>query len=248
MVYTNSFNNLNNFNDFNNFSNAGKFFDGATIFVYIVIIILFLALFNQLSIGLNIIFGLILALIVIWYINKQEKDSVKQREKNDDIKATLRRVPNKRIDNYPDFNDFLFSIQELYGYSPPNYENIVDSIDDLIILYENSISNPQISGYFYDIAVEKKNDALNALHSIIFSVATDERKYIIEKNDRARTQLSYLMNIYVDKIYGINERYNLENGFTNTSKINTPESWPKPENYYTNIIDNFSEVQLYSLY
>jgi len=222
--------------------------DNTTLFIYVVIIIIFLAFFINLVIGLNIILGLVLACIVIFYINQKESKQKEQIEINTEIKDTLRRPPDGRIGNYPDFNDFLFSIQELYGYSPPNYEDLTDSIDDMIILYENSISSPKLAGYFYDIAVEKKADALNALHSILFSVEIEERKFIIDKNDRAREELEYLMNIYLDKIYIINQRYNMETGFTNNSKINTKEAWPKPENFYTDLIDNFSEVQLYAPY
>ena len=66
IINKDSYNNNNNNNT--PFENVSK----TSLFNYIVIIIIFLTIFSKLTIGLNIVFGLTLAVIVIMYLNKEE--------------------------------------------------------------------------------------------------------------------------------------------------------------------------------
>lgn len=228
--------------------------DRSELFIYIIIIIVFIAIFRLLNIGLNIILALIVAFLLISYLYNSKKTEKFIENDNNIIKKKLIRPPNKLTSSlkYPDINNFLFSIQESYSFSPMNYEDMVDAIEDFFTLYENSENNPKNATIYYELAEQKKSDALNALHSIIYNSEVAEGGKIIEKNDRARDQLNYMLGIYLHTIREIGRKYTGENGYKITTRVNQPDSWPKASNYFIDLDVDFNDGKfgkfVYELY
>jgi hypothetical protein len=213
------------------------------LFTYIVILIIFLAVFNYFSesVTLALVLGLILAVILIYYLYYEKKENYDTTAERNDFKFSETRPPSGIIKNYPEFNDFFFSIQEFYAYSPMNYEDMIDSIEDFLILYENIKINPKLAGKYYELAEKKKSDALNALHGVIFSTEVTEGGAIINKNDRARRELEYILSSYLDEMLTELQNYNKTHGITINTKLNTPVSWPKASNYFMDLDPDFND-------
>jgi hypothetical protein len=227
------------------------FFEGMAkidFFNYCVIIVIFLAIFSRLHIGLNIVFGLVLAVLLVMYFKSKKTEENNKIEQDQNTKVNMIKPASKIISKYPEFNDFLYSIQEFYGFSPPNYENMVDSIEDFIILYENGLFVQENAGIYYELAEKKKSDALNALHSIIFSITATEKKYYVDKISDACDQLSFMLSSYLYELYQINDRYIMKNGYNINTKVNLKESDPKPSNFFLDLDENLSGKYTYEIY
>lgn len=233
------------------FNNSDTPFDNiskTSLFNYIVIIIVFLAIFNRLTIGLNIVFGLTLAVIIIMYINTKKIKQVSDFNDIQQSKKDIMRPKSAIINKYNDMVDFIFSVQEFYGFSPINFEDLVDSIEDFLILFENSMINSKMAGTYYDMAVKKKSDALNALHNIIYSTNVLEKKHFIVKIDNAIEKLSFMLSTYLDRIYDVSYRYNATYGIDINTKMPESEKYPKPENYYYDLDEDLSKKVSFNVF
>jgi len=218
------------------------------LFKYIAIIIIFLAIFSRINIGLNIIFGLSLAFILINYLKSEKQKKVDKIIENNDIKIKQIRPPSIIINKYPELVDFLFSIQEFYPYSPLNYEDMIDNLEDFLILYENSKIDPKHAGQFYELAEKKKSDIINALYAIQCSIEVVVKKYYINKINDACEQLYFILSAYLDEMYTTNDKYIREYGYNNETKLNMKETDPKAGNYFDDINDKHSGQYTYEVY
>lgn len=167
---------------------------------------------------INIFLGFTVALLICYgiYYNQQllsNNDDALHQIKLDNIRP----IPKKKIGEYKNFTDFIFSIQEFYVYNPQTYENMVDAIDIFIEIYEDTKINNALSGEYYALAESQKLLALNALHSVIMMIPSS--KLLIKKLNDACKTLEELMNNYLFKIYEYNKKYIKENGYFNNSKI-----------------------------
>ena len=164
----------------------------------------------NLSIGLNIILALVFALICIIYLYEKETRAIEiekeqYKEKHDSINPTP-----KNIDSDKDIINFLFSIQDFYVFNPQAFEEVIDNIDSFKILYENVFADATLSDYYYQIADSKKSNALNAFHSIIFTLPND--KIYTEKFNRAHKRLETILNKYLNEMYDQCTFYLYKNG------------------------------------
>lgn len=217
-------------------------------FTYIVIIIIFLGIFMRLDIGLNIVFGLVLASILIYYLKTEKQKKVDKIIESNDMKIKQIRPPSIIINKYPELVDFIFSIQEFYPYSPINYEDMIDNLEDFLILYENSKIDPKHAGQYYEMAEKKKSDVINALYAIQCTVEVVEKKYYINKINDACEELYFILSAYLDEIYTINQNYIGNNGYNNETKLNSKETEPKAGNYFDDINDKHSGQYTYEVY
>lgn len=202
------------------------------VFTIIVIIIILLAIFRLLDIGLNIILALVLAFGIIYYIGSIEKQEQLNQEKMQYDKHLTLRPPHPQLAEYKDLTDFFFSIQDMYHYSPINYEDMVDSVNDFMTIYKDTKLFPVNAGLNYEIAQKKKSDALNALHAIVYNVFASIGGKVIEKNNRAREELSYILSNYLEEIRKANIDYIREFGYNIQTKVVENEFWPKAANYF----------------
>jgi hypothetical protein len=213
------------------------------LFNYLVIAIILLWIFKQLDISLGILLGLVITYYIVLYINNNYQNDTKYKkdliaEKYDQI-----RPKTKKIQNYDDIVDFLFSIQDIYVYNPAVYENIVDSIESFLVVYEETKISQEQSGINYSVLEKQKHDALNALHAMIYNTPTTNDMTI--KVERAIEILDNIMNKYLDEIYKINTFNNMRDGMNNKSKILQSHNIPKPQNFFKDKI-NLLEKEPYT--
>jgi len=202
--------------------------DSSKIFTYVVILIIFLFIFSKLSIGLNIFLGIILAIALMLYLYQTDQADI--GNKNNLHKEKLQNIKPqpKSFGPYDDLVDFFFSIQELYYYNPPAYEEAVDNTDSFIVLYEQVLDGPQLAGLNYELAEKKKLNAVNAIQSLIFKIPTN--KLVIHKLNNADRILDEILNKYLSTIYTTHYFNVLKYSYNNQSKI--IDLGPKAASYY----------------
>lgn len=135
-----------------------------------------------------------------------------------------------RIKYYDDLTDFFFSIKDLQHYNPQVFEEVVDNIDGFFDIYKDIMSNISFQDRYLQIAESKKFNAVNALHSMIFSIPANS--YIREKLVVAHERLETLMTKYLNDIYSIyRKRLGITGPLMSTRPVNTMKG-PKPHNFY----------------
>src|SRR5690606_30308181 len=97
---------------------------------FLVLLVLSVAIFRKFTIQLNVITGITIASLIIYYIYIKAENEKIEFVNQIKTKDKLIRPSINKIENYPNIVDFLFSIGEFYSFSPANYETMVDSIDE----------------------------------------------------------------------------------------------------------------------
>jgi len=175
-------------------------FNNQILFRNIVILLIFLYFFLKLSIGLNIILALVLGIITILYLYEKETLFTQIEQRREEEKKSIIQPKTDQIQTRgdKDLTDFLFSIQDLYVFNPQAYEEMIDNIESFLTLHESAFLNEKLCNYYYQIAESKKQNALNALHSIIFKLPHD--KIYIDKFNRSHRRLETIMNKHLNEI------------------------------------------------
>lgn len=192
-------------------------FDNKSLFVYIVIILVLIFYFKNKSIRLNIILALVIGIIIILYLNDAKTLKNDREQKQQEHKLSVIKPPPKNIKDKDDIIDLLFSIQDLYPYNPEVYEEMVDNIDAFIALYNIIKTDQSYCEYYYQIADSKKSNAINALHSIIFSLPNN--KIIEDKLTRAYKRLDTILTKYINELYKVCINDLVTKGFDTTRKL-----------------------------
>lgn len=229
--------------------------DKQTLFFYTVIIIFFIFIFMFLPIGVNIIFGIILAIAIILYLYGKYQNMNQFNENNINNENMIDN--NNNLDNIFDLNseqeklnyiipqpknfngnkdliDFIFSIQDFYLLNPQAYEELINNLDNFLQLRKYIFDEDELSNYYYQIAESKKDNALNSLQSLIFTMPSNE--YFNEKLKKSMDSLNLILNKYMNEIYDKCQDNVLKNGKNIYSKqINTG-----PKEYNTYIDKNFT--------
>lgn len=200
-------------------------------FLYAFIFLILILYFRSKNVGLNIILAMIIGYLIVWYI--YEKNNVKiQVEEDQQQKKFDSIIPHsKKIKPYNNVLDFVFSIQDFYVYNPQAYEDIIDNIDSFFTIYEKIFITQYLCEDNYQIAESKKQNALNAVHSLIFKLPNN--KIMTDKLDRAHKRLETLLNKYLNEIYDKCRGKNIKGGRDiNTRQINVG---PKEYNKFFNL-------------
>ena len=202
--------------------------DNTVLFKYLVILIIFLAIFRLLPIGINIVFGIGLAVLLVLYLNSKKQYDEKQKEELMDSKKKQIRPKPIRIQDYEDLVNFIYSIQDLYIYNPQSYEEMIDEIDNFLLIYEEAKNIPNLSGINYGLMDKYKLNAINSLHAIIYNLTN--HKSMIDKLNRATDELDVILNKYSMEIYNQYQVYLVKYGYQNSTKL--INKGPKEGNYY----------------
>lgn len=202
--------------------------DKKTFFNYLIILSIFISIFIRLNIKLNIIFGTLLAFLFLYYV--YDRDATKIQIKNDIIttKKILIRPESKQLLKHDKLVNFIFSIQEFYTYNAQAYEDMIDFIDSLLVLYEESKKDNYVAGNNFIMMENKKKNALNSLHSIIYTLP--DNKLVINKLEKAYRELDTLLIYYLNEVYNINKFHIYDKGYNNHTKV--INLGPKPSNFY----------------
>ena len=191
--------------------------DNVTLFWYVVIFILIIFIFSNKNIGLNVVFGTIIAMIVIHTMYSDYTKTQLMIEEHNTTKKNLI-VPNpiKSI-KYEQIVNFLFSIQDLYDYNPQSYEDMIEHIDYFFNMYEEVLVNNRSAGYNYQLMNDQKKNILNSLQAIIYKMPINTE--YDQKLENAVGTLRNILNGYLDKVNYFYKNDIYINGYNINTKI-----------------------------
>ncbi len=172
--------------------------DSEDIVKFVGIVIFFIVLFRKHSITLAGIVGLTIGLFVIYVMN--EKRRAKELSKKKTLKKKLAQIRPQPVysHQYPDFIEFFHSIKELNNYNPYAFKKLIRNVDAFMRIHDDVLEGVQNCKNNYQVAVDLKSNALNHLHSIIFTI--EDSPVIIEKLKYAINKLHMLLNLYLSNI------------------------------------------------
>ncbi len=147
-------------------------------------------------------------------------------------KKTQIRPYNEIYNNYPEFIDFIYSIQEYYYYNPPVFEEILNNIQYFLKHYQQCLLNLNVINDEYTILIKHKYDALNALHSLIITIPVTD--YMHFKLNKIIQVLQILFDKYLSNIVNKHTIYTNNNGLNINYKILQNDNEPKSSNIYVN--------------
>jgi hypothetical protein len=186
------------------------------LFKYTIIVILTIFYFSTKIIKLNILYGTLIALIIIYYLFNKNKELHDDNNKIIQEKKSIIYPESKFMNNYDDLVDFVYNIQDFYIYNPEVYQKMIKYIDIFLMLYEEVNVNNSIAALNYNMMLTNKHLALDSLHSIIYKLPVN-RTYT-DKFNLALSELSNILNKYMEDIEKISKEYLHENGY-NTRTI-----------------------------
>lgn len=159
------------------------------IFIYCLIILFFILLFNLISeIKLNSIIGFIVSIIVIYFINT--KINLEKQNNTETLESKFNSLKIKPKKMYPEIIEFLFNNQDLGNYNMQEYKNLIDNLDDFFELYEQTQEDKKQQEQQLQ---DKKKEIINIFHSLIYQI--DDTN----KLDTNINILNSILNKYTDK-------------------------------------------------
>lgn len=208
-----------------------KQIDTKSLFLYIIILIICLFYFHGKNITLGTIFGILTGVVVISYIISKKAVTLTNEDVQHDLKLKAIHPTSKYIGEFRELTDFVFSVQDMYMYNPPAFEEMIINIDKFFKIYKEVLIDPSMAGIEFSILNKFKYNAINALHSIIFTLPAN--KQLVSKHEEAYKTLEKLINVYMNKIYRINIANIQKFGYrTNTVILNTVDLPAIPINTY----------------
>jgi hypothetical protein len=211
--------------------------NGPTTFVYIVITFVVIWFFYKTSIKNNFLIGIIIAVFIVSYLNNRaivaaDTEADIKKIKHKEIRPTLSDEANE----HDELLNLLFSIQDLYAYSPQQYETMIASVNNFYKLYNLSFIDDSTVFLNYNMMEQYKRDALNALKSIIFSLPIN--KDACNKLNIATVALDDIMTTDLDQISYLIDNRLYKRGYDIDTKI--IDEGPKAFNEYDDMFKNFS--------
>jgi len=198
------------------------------LFTYILIIIFSIFFFKNRIIGLNIFLGLIFAAIAIAYLYDRKLDTIEHEDERYEKKLNTIRPEPYGFKDRKDIIDLLFTIQDIYPYNPPAYDELINNLTSFFTIRTDMINGVLNNSHYYQIAESKKLNSLNALHSMIFNLPDD--KGLLDKFNRSHKRLDTLLTNYMNELYNITNDDIIKNGLNRgTQLINLG---PKARNHY----------------
>lgn len=202
--------------------------DNKSLFLYIAMMLFSLYYFMKIDIRLNIILAIFIGTVVVAYVNEKRKTGLQIEEEQMEKKLEEIKPAPQYFENHKDIIDFLFSVQDYYNFNPEAYEECIDNMDAFMRLHDIILEGTDLCDDYYQIAESKKNNALNAFHSILFKLPNN--KLVTEKFNRAHKRLETIMTDHLGELYDVCTNEVLLQGYNNNRKaINIG---PKPANHY----------------
>lgn len=202
--------------------------DKVTLAWYILIFIIIIYVFSKLFIQLNIVFGTLIAFIIIIYlyndynIKKTNDSNIKEHKKN-------MIMPKPKIaGNNNDIINYLFSIQDFYSYNPQAYILMIEHIDHFFDIYNETLDDNSLAGINYNTLTDIKRNALNDLQSIIYKMPLNLQHD--KKLSDAISMLNIIFEKYLKNVKNIYDNVLYKNGY-NTKTVLIPTG-PKASNTY----------------
>lgn len=119
--------------------------------------------------------------------------------------------------------------QDFRYFNSPEYDVMIDNLNEFFIIYDHIMRGTRFHGQYYQMAESKKNNAINALHSIIFNTPSD--KVALVKLNKSYTILETILNKHLNTLYSTIQRSIIVNGYDTQTKI--INIGPKEANHYS---------------
>lgn len=191
--------------------------NSSTLFKYGIILMVTLSVLRKVNIRLNIFMALIISTVIIIYLHEKRETNIEDLEKQHKLKAETILPPIKSVEKYKDIVDFLYSIQDFHAYNPQAYEEMVDNITSFFEMYESIMKGAIHCEDYYEIALSKKQNSLNALHSLIYKLPV--AGVLHKKLVKAQEVLDELLGNYLNEIYTECIHVFMRDGLDNEKKI-----------------------------
>ena len=191
--------------------------NGQTIFMYVTITLILVAILKRFNLTISVLIALIFSYFFITYHTQKINNDIKLTHDQHTTKSNYIKPYNVLLEKYEDMIDFLFSIQEFYKFNQQNYEEMIDNISAFFVVYENVNIDDSLCEDNYRLMENKKKNALNALHSMIYSLPNN--KIITKKFNKSLVKLEFILNDY---LYDINSKCKhiiINNGYTIDRKL-----------------------------
>jgi len=196
-----------------NMNSIGK----TELFIYAIIVLSCIFVASYFNFGINVMTGLIISGIIIYYYISNK--NMVAEEEEEILKRKIKNIhkPPKIMDKYTELIDYFYSIRDFYPYNPGTYDAILANVESLLIILEDVKEGTINCKQNYEVAIEYRRNALNHLHSLIYSIHPN--KHITKKLNIAQRNLNMILNKYVQDIKNIcnkktdEEGLNIDNGY-----------------------------------
>lgn len=215
------FNKLNKLNEYIEDKKIEYGIDAKEIIIYGFISIIVFSYISKHNITITtvvaIMFGYYI-LVLLANSNKNNNDKKKTMLEN---KKKYIRPREEIIEKYDDIVEFLFTIQDLYIYNPPVYQELIETIKNFLTIYEETISIPATAHKSYTNAEIKFYHALNLLESIIINTDSNNIDYQnIDSSINISSKVLYsILKKYLDEIELIVKKDIKFNGYNNKTLL-----------------------------
>lgn len=169
--------------------------------LYIVIIIVSVLYFNNKKITLGTLLGIFSGVMLAIYLKNKDTINLTNENTQHDIKLKNIHPSAVHVGDYREITDFIFSIQDMYIYNPPAFEEMIVNIDKFFGVYKEIMIDSTLAGVKFSIINKLKHNTLNSLHSIIFMLPAN--KILIHKHENAIKKLDELLNVYLNRVYNM---------------------------------------------
>lgn len=185
--------------------NANK----SELFLYLVFF--FVAMWMARKFSWNIYLTFIITIFIIFIlINRSEYIEF---EENKQLASKLQDIypPPQTFNKYPEIIEFFYSIKDLAVYNQIAYDQVIYNTDALITIYQDALIGLDNCKANHDIARERYHDALNSMHSLIFTILPN--KYTQLKLRNALRKFQSILDYFLSRIKSICDEEIQQKGF-----------------------------------
>lgn len=216
--------------------------NSSTLFKYGTILMVSLSILRRVKIRLNIFLAILIASVIILYLHEKRETNIEDIEKQHQLKVDTILPPIKTVEKYRDIVDFLYSIQDFHAYNPQAYEEMVDNLTIFFEMYESIQKGAIRCDDYYEIALSKKQNSINSLHSLIYNLPT--AGVLHKKLIKAQEVLDELLGKYLNDIYTECNHVILRDGLNKESQV--IYKGPSPYNEFLRTADKDQYEPLYN--
>lgn len=200
--------------------------NSSELFNYIIIIIITITTINYFKIPLKGFIGLFVGLVIAYiYYNKKILES--SAYNNDlQLKLELIKPSPKLFNNYPELINLFFNIREFYDYNNKAITSCIENVDSLLQIYSDINVGLKYCDKNVDVIKMIKTNALNDLHSVIFSL--ENNKLLEKKLKKALNELHRILNYFENNMIDVCNKKIDDSGYTNDKKYlykNEPKAY-----------------------
>jgi hypothetical protein len=194
------------------------------IFMLSTVSILIIGLCSRINVHSGIFVGIFMSILFVAYMHSLFNVQNENVDTTHKLKKESIYPKSHIITKYDDVSDCIFEIQDLYVYSPQIYEELISSINNFFILYEDTLKFPSKSGINFKMAQNMITKIMNLMHSFIYNVSSH---VLIDKINLYSKKINDLLNSYLLKIYyAYKQQLDDNNINVNTQLININDPQP----------------------